>query len=624
MLIQPGTIVGGYRVEGILGRGGMSAVYSARHPELDRRVALKVLADDLSSSPDFVARFRREGRLQASLEHAHAVTVYEAGESEHGLYLAMRLIPGPTLALLLAERALDARRALALLAQVADALDAVHAAGLVHRDVKPQNVLIGEEDDAYLGDFGLVRVGGAAGVTETGKLMGTIAYLAPEVIRGGEWVPASDRYAFAAMAFECLTGGVVFPRGTEAAILYAHTSEPPPRISRRRRELPASLDDVFAKALAKEPNERPGSARELIDTISRCLEAAGATALGPPPAPIAALEAATAEPLVRVDAPPAPGRRWSLAMVAAAAVLGAAVALGAHALATRHASGPGVSVPAPLPGAGVLGSDLSQPGRTLDCRGRAPSPASPECTIAQVALPGRRLVVPEDGVIRRWAVRSARGELSLAVLRQRAGGAFQIARSENEFVESNGVFVFPTELAVERGDLVGLVAIEGSGIGARTNVDGATTERWIPHLGLNRPPDLAPGTGFDDEILLRVEYVPGAQQRLPRQMTGAAARQAPSGRVRVRRRRYRDGRRVDLGIVALGGRYVLDEVVDGHRTARTELPGFRSDGRIITFHATPEDGTDVISVYIEYSALDSTRIRTHYYEAHPGSFEFVN
>jgi serine/threonine protein kinase len=131
MLIERGTNIGSYRVEGILGRGGMGVVYSASHVSLDRRVALKVLANDLSSSPEFVERFRREGRLQASLDHPHAVTVYEAGESEHGLYLAMQLVRGPTLALLYQERALDAARGLALLRQVGDALDAAHAAGLV-------------------------------------------------------------------------------------------------------------------------------------------------------------------------------------------------------------------------------------------------------------------------------------------------------------------------------------------------------------------------------------------------------------------------------------------------------------------------------------------------------------
>jgi len=279
------TVVGSYRVDGILGRGGMAVVYSARHVELGREVALKVLAAELGSDPEFVARFRREGRLQASLEHPHVVTVYEAGESEHGLYLAMRLVRGSTLAELMRERALDASRALGLLRQVGDALDAAHAAGLVHRDVKPQNVLVGDADDAYLGDFGLTRAGGTAGITATGRLVGTISYLAPEVIRGDEAVPASDRYAFAAMVFECLTGTVVFPRRTEAATLYAHSSEPPPRISQRRPELPQVLDGLFARELSKNPDERSHSARGFVDAVGGLLEGAGVGSLGLPPAP---------------------------------------------------------------------------------------------------------------------------------------------------------------------------------------------------------------------------------------------------------------------------------------------------------------------------------------------------
>ncbi len=285
MALDAGTVVGSYRVEGILGRGGMAVVYSARHIEHGRRVALKLLAEELGDDPEFVERFRREGRLQASLEHLHVIAVYEAGESEYGLYLAMQLVPGPTLATLMQDRALDSARALEVLRQVADALDAAHAAGLVHRDVKPQNVLVGESDDAYLGDFGLTRLGGSSGVTATGKLMGTIAYLAPEVIRGGEAVPASDRYAFAAIAFECLTGTVVYPRRTEAAILFAHTSEPPPRASGRRPELPEALDKVFERALAKDAAERPKSAVALADEIAATLDRAGEASIGPPPPP---------------------------------------------------------------------------------------------------------------------------------------------------------------------------------------------------------------------------------------------------------------------------------------------------------------------------------------------------
>src|SRR6185437_5702836 len=343
MALARETLVGDYRVEDVLGRGGMGVVYSARHVELGRQVALKVLADQLSSTPEFVGRFQREGRLQASLDHPHAVTVYEAGESEHGLYLAMQLVPGATLAQLIQNRELPSGRALVLLRQVAEALDALHAAGLVHRDVKPQNVLVGDDEDAYLGDFGLMRTG--ADATSTGRLMGTIPYLAPELIRGESATPASDRYAFAAMAFECLTGTAVFPRQSEAAVLAAHTNEPPPSISRRRPELPATLDPVFSRALAKDPAARFASASGLVDAVA----AAGIGELGPPEPGAGVLAETTIEP---VTAPVARRRhRQLLPWVAAALLIGAGAALGIRALVSGdNGSGAEAAVPKPLAG----------------------------------------------------------------------------------------------------------------------------------------------------------------------------------------------------------------------------------------------------------------------------------
>jgi len=628
--LEPGTVVGGYRIEELLGRGGMGVVYSARHLELGRQVALKVIAGELGSDPEFVARFQREGQLQASLEHPHVVTVYEAGESEHGLYLAMRLVSGTTLAALMRERALGAMPALALLEQVADPLDAAHAAGLVHRDVKPQNVLVGDSDDAYLGDFGLMRVGGPAGMTATGKLVGTISYLAPEVIRGSEATPASDRYAFAAMTFECLAGSVVFPRTTDAATLYAHTTEPPPRISRRRKDLPPALDDVFARALSKDPGDRPRSASEFIGAVRDTLGASGLEVLGPPPPPgMAALEGDTVEPIPPAGRPAVgrrpSGRRLVLPLLAAAA-LGAVVATAVGLVVREGDDAEAGGVPAPLAGAEALGSDLREPGRALDCRGRAPGPLAPSCTIVQSGLPDRTLVVPADGVVRRWAVRSARGELFLAVLRPREGGAFQVARSPNEFVSNGGVHTFDANLAVERGDQLGLVAIAGSAVGVRTGVDGAATLRWMPRLVGIEPADRGAGTGFDHELLLRVDYVAGGRQRLPRQVTGAEAeRLAPGRLVRQRRVRFTNGRPVEIRLVRLGDRYALDMLRDGKRTARVEVQGFHArGGRIIQLEVYAETEPAALGVFIEYAREDSARILNHFYATTARDFEFVN
>jgi hypothetical protein len=595
----------------------MGVVYSAHHVELGRPVALKVLADALSSSPEFADRFRREGRLQASLDHPHAVTVYEAGESDHGLYLAMQLVPGSTLSELIRDRELPAGRALVLLRQVAEALDALHAAGLVHRDVKPGNVLVGEHEDAYLGDFGLMRAG--ADVTTTGRLMGTIPYLAPELIRGDAAGPASDRYAFAAMTFECLTGTVVFPRQSEAAVLAAHTNEPPPSISRRRTELPAALDPVFARALAKDPAARFDSACGLIDAV----EAAGIADLGAPEPAAALLDSTTIEPELAASAP---RRRRVLLWVAAALVLGAGAALGIRALATDDGPTAEAAVPKPLRGMTVLGSDLSQPGRTLDCRGRPPRSTSTSCAIAQAQLPGHTLVVPQDGVIRRWTVRSASGELSLAVLRQHASGVSQVARSRNEFAENDGVFSFPTDLPVRRGDLLGLVLIEGSAVGAREGVKGATTERWIPNIQGSQEPNLAAGTGFDKELLLRVEFLPGGEQQLPEQVAGAAAATLPAGKVEKRHRlRYTGGPAVEIDLVAINGRYALDEVIDGKRTARVFVPDFfPGRGDVITFDAYAEEEGSGLGIYLEYVAVNSARVLNHFYAAFPNQFQFIN
>jgi hypothetical protein len=623
--VAAGTL-GGYVIEGVLGRGGMATVYSAHHHEHGRRVALKVLAGDQIDDREFVARFRREGRLQASLEHPHVVTVYEAGESDQGLYLAMRLVPGSTLATLMHERELDATRALELLGQVAEALDAAHAAGLIHRDVKPQNVLVGDSDDAYLGDFGLTTLGGAGGVTVTGKLVGTISYLAPEVIGGADAVPASDRYAIAAMAFECLTGTVVYPRRSEAAILFAHTSEPPPRASRRRPELPSSLDGIFERALSKNPVDRPQTATALVEEISAALERDGAAALGPPPPPgAAALEEQTVEPLP----PPAPaaapraqrGRR--AAALVAVALAAAGVAFGVGAWVGDGDEPQAASPPAVLSGTQVLGSDLAEPGRTLDCRGRPARASAQGCTIIQSALPRRALVVPEDGVIRRWAVRSARGELALAVVRPRGDVTFQVARSRPEVVGNGGVHLFGTDLAVERGDLVGLVVLAGSAAGARPGVEGATTRRWIPELPLGKPVE----GGFANELLLRVEYVPGGQQRLPDQVTGPAAADLEPGRVVERRRvRLRSGRPIEIALVSLGDRFALDQFLDSRRVARIGVPAdFRpGEGRILTFepHAHPTE-PEQAEIVIEYAPTDSGRILNHYYASFPREFEFV-
>jgi serine/threonine protein kinase len=271
-VLKPGDTVGGFRIEGVLAEGGMSVVYAASQLSPSRRVALKLLAAELGDDPGFRERFRRESRLQAGLEHPHIVSVYEAGESEHGLFFAMRLVPGPTLKeRILDGGPLDPHWSVRILGQVAGALDAAHEVGLIHRDVKPQNILIGESDHAYLADFGLTKALDAEALTATGQLIGTIEYLAPEQARMEPATRRSDVYQLAAVLYECLAGAVPFERPTAAAVLFAHLADPPPSLAQRRPDLPEALSDAIARGMAKDPADRPGSAGELMRAATAAL-----------------------------------------------------------------------------------------------------------------------------------------------------------------------------------------------------------------------------------------------------------------------------------------------------------------------------------------------------------------
>jgi len=271
-MLNSGDILHGYRIDARIGRGGMGVVYEATQLSLNRTVALKVLTAELSRDDSFRERFRREGVLQAALEHPHIVTVYEAGESEYGLFLAMRLIRGPNLKDLIIARQLDLGRTLRIVSQAGDALDTAHEARLIHRDIKPHNILIAAgRDHAYLADFGVTKGPGDFSLTGTGLLMGTLDYISPEQIRGHRATSASDIYAFACVLYECLTGVVPFPKDSDAAVLFAHVSDPPPLVSEHRPELPRGLDEVLQRAMAKEPGERHLSARYLIDDVEQAL-----------------------------------------------------------------------------------------------------------------------------------------------------------------------------------------------------------------------------------------------------------------------------------------------------------------------------------------------------------------
>jgi class 3 adenylate cyclase/tRNA A-37 threonylcarbamoyl transferase component Bud32/tetratricopeptide (TPR) repeat protein len=272
-----GTDVAGYRVETLIGRGGMSVVYLAEHLSLGRRVALKVLAPELARDARFRERFLRESRLAASLEHPNVLPIHDAGEFDGLLFIAMRHVEGRDLRSLLDEEGrLEPERALSLIGQVADALDLAHARGLVHRDVTPGNILVADRDHAYLADFGLSRlVASSVTLTETGQLLGTLDYVAPEQIEGLDADGRADVYSLTCVLYECLTGAPPFARNREIAVLWAHVQDPPPAPSEACPGLPAALDEVVARGLAKRPDDRVARCSGLVAAARAALDAPG-------------------------------------------------------------------------------------------------------------------------------------------------------------------------------------------------------------------------------------------------------------------------------------------------------------------------------------------------------------
>ena len=261
------TEVGGYRLVEPIGEGGTSVVYRAEHVRLGRAAALKLLTPALGEA-DFRERFLRESRLAASLDHPSIVPVYDAGEADDVLYIAMQHIDGSDLkALLVAEGRLPVRRALRIVTQIASALDAAHARGLVHRDVKPANILVGANDRAFLSDFGVVKELASSGRTRTGGFVGTIDYCAPEQIEGRDVDARADVYALACVFYECIVGTSPFRRSSDVATLNAHLHAPPPRFSKAAPDLPPALEPVLAKALAKSPLDRYASCGELVTAL---------------------------------------------------------------------------------------------------------------------------------------------------------------------------------------------------------------------------------------------------------------------------------------------------------------------------------------------------------------------
>jgi hypothetical protein len=279
--VEIGSVFAGHRIDAVAGRGGMGVVYVATHLALNRRVALKLITPDLAADEGFRERFKQESMTAASIDHPNVIPIYHAGEEDGKLYITMRYVEGTDLRQMITERGKippgDAAR---IISEVAAALDAAHARGLVHRDVKPANVLMGSSGQAYLTDFGLTKhAGSASGLTKTGMFVGTLDYIAPEQLQGGEVDARVDVYALGCVLYQTLTGNVPFPRDTEPAKIWAHMQEPPPSVA-PHPDVPDQFEEVIRRAMAKKPEDRYPSAGDLGRAALAAAEARDVTVAG--------------------------------------------------------------------------------------------------------------------------------------------------------------------------------------------------------------------------------------------------------------------------------------------------------------------------------------------------------
>ena len=383
-----GAQIAGYRLEEQIGRGGMAVVYRALDIRLDRHVALKILAPGLALDEAFRQRFIRESRAAAAVDHPHIIPVFDAGEANGVLFIAMRYVHGGDVRTLLdTDGQLAAVRAADIITQVASALDAAHSHGLVHRDVKPGNMLLdstsgsGRQDHVYLSDFGLSKQSlSVTGLTSTGQFLGTLDYVAPEQIEGRQVDGRADLYALACASFEMLCGAPPFRRDQGLAVVWAQLSEPPPSLRARRADLPEAVDAVLAKAMAKAPADRyptclafAAALREALGLLVPGFEAPGSPEGGPPAGGLptggppaagpAAAAAAGSWPEPRAHPPTEISTPGQAAAAGAGETAAAAGAMGAVAGGPPAGSGPGTG-----PGNGVGREVRCQVGRGASCR----------------------------------------------------------------------------------------------------------------------------------------------------------------------------------------------------------------------------------------------------------------
>jgi serine/threonine protein kinase len=262
-VLSPGSTIAGYEIESVVGSGGIGILYRARQLRLDRPVALKLVEPEVAREPVVRERLRREARTVAALDHPNVVPLYEAGEENGTVYIVTRWVEGTELGTLIRrDGPLDPARAARIAAQIASALDVAHEKGLIHRDVKPSNVIVAADDHVYLTDFGLTkRAESVSGFTAAGEMLGTIDYVAPEQIEGGEAVARGDVYGLGCMLFEMLSGAPPFAGHSGGmAKMWAHLNAEPPSVREQWGDVPQALDDLIRQALAKRPDARPSAA----------------------------------------------------------------------------------------------------------------------------------------------------------------------------------------------------------------------------------------------------------------------------------------------------------------------------------------------------------------------------
>ncbi len=374
-----GTTFGRYNITRLLGKGGGGVVYEAYDTGKGRTVALKILAEDFSTNATFRTRFQRESQAAAMLQEPHVIPIHDWGEIDGSLYIDMRMVQGRTLLDLIADGPLTPARAVAIISQVAAALDAAHAEGLIHRDVKPQNIIVTPADFVYLVDFGIAQTKGDPRLTTVGTQIGTLNYMAPERFNDKATTPAVDVYSLACVLYESLTGDAPFAGDSLEHLVAAHLALPPPRPSVTNPRVPAALDEVVARGMAKHPDDRYGTTGGLARAAQRALGSSSADGDGTRPLAVgvpskreapasggATDELTAAEPRDRDSS--ARGRRWELPTVigvAAALILagiGVAIGLIAHRTTGQEQNPPARAVQPPL----ITGPDLSSLHQSCD------------------------------------------------------------------------------------------------------------------------------------------------------------------------------------------------------------------------------------------------------------------